>query len=354
MLRTASPLRSSLALGLALGLAPLAGCGQDVDVHDLDFTVLIPRSAATRVFPVSVETTITNPNTGLEQTESRTELKTFEGDPRVIGPVFLGLYDDVQEGLEQYPAPARGPVLDAATDLQGFSYPYGGTTVGDYRFACLAALTCRVPTGRFVDYQAIVDFFVDDLSLPIVDSAGQPVTTGERLKQECYDLLEVTDDYEVRLTAYQDRNDDGAIDAADLDFVEDENGDFVANVRIWQQEFVEGSKLWGFMDAPGSLGTEADAENVEAGRDRGFSYDFTTCDPNVGFLDQTYSNEVRGTYAFRDVLNQPYKYIGAGDYVTRTAHTWTTPYEIPQIVLDLQVTGSLTVGDDTAQAGGAE
>src|SRR5688500_1446577 len=105
-------------------------------------------------------------------------------------------------------------------------------------------------SGRFIDWQGIVDWYADTVGKPILDAAQNEDTNGQDLRQTCYDLLAVTSDSEVRITVSEDRNDDGKLDAADLDFVKNADGDYEAEFTIWQQDFYEGFQLWAFMDAP--------------------------------------------------------------------------------------------------------
>ncbi|MBT3222734.1 MAG: hypothetical protein HN348_26970, partial [Proteobacteria bacterium] len=198
----------------------VGGCTFDegLIIENLTGTIVLEREAATRVF-------IDDEGNDYEIT-----------DPRLIGPVYLGLYSGVEEGLEAYPHPSQGPLFVA--DQPGDAYPYGGTTVGDIRYACFEALTCKIASGRFLDFNSIVDWFADTIGSPIQDSLGNDVTTGEYIRQACFESLKVTSDDEVRLTA-TDTNEDGVVDLKDLDFVEGSDGKFRAEFTIWQQEYFE-------------------------------------------------------------------------------------------------------------------
>src|SRR5262249_26235407 len=112
-------------------------------------------------------------------------------DVKLIGPVYLGLYPSIYPAnvIERFPHPEVGPQY--LEDVPGDAYPYGGTPIGDMRFPCFEFLTCKLSSGRFLDYQEIVDWFAF-LDQPVVDAAGAPVTDGDFIRQTCYDLLNVT------------------------------------------------------------------------------------------------------------------------------------------------------------------
>lgn len=299
---------------IALAALPLGACGFDegLQIYDLRGTVVLPEEAAVRTLTID----------GEEQEVS---------DVRLIGPVTLGLYPSVQPGLLEYTRPEVGPVFQ--TDLPGDAYPYGGTTVGDIRFPCVEQLACKVASGRFVDFDALVDWFRGDLGQVLVDQFGNDVTNGESLRQTCYELGHYTSDDEVRLTATEDRNDDGVIDEKDLDFVQRNDGKWEAEFVIWQQEYFEndectgdrcGFTLWGWMDAP------SDA-----------SYQFSTCDPTDGQSDTSYASSFYGGRQYRDLLNFPSNYISAGDYVATEGYVYASPTDDDvSIELDYRVGGN--------------
>lgn len=295
------PLRSN-GFRSALLLLPLVACTYDegIIVQDMVGTIVVPEAAATRTFAYE---------DGTEQTVT---------DTRVIGPIYLGLYASVDSNVLSYPHPEMGPIIDP--DVPGDTYPYGGTAVGDVRFACVEFLTCKTVSGRFLDYDAIVDWFRDVVKDPVTDSSGVEVPSGDWLKQECYDLLFVTQDAEVRITAYEDRNDDGVIDEKDLDFVQRSDGAFEAPFTIFQQDFVEGFSLWGWMDSP----SPADQS-------------FRTCDPTEGFNVAEYDADFNGGTLYDNLLNFPSNYIERGDYVASTGFTYQSADETPELLIDFLV-----------------
>jgi hypothetical protein len=267
--------RRTFPIALLLPLA-LAACSfnEGLEINDMKGRVIVPREAATR-------------------TMANGETVT---DTRLIGPVYLGFYPEVRNDIFAYPHPAIGPVFSST--VGGDAYPYGGTTVGDFRFPCLQFLVCKVVSGRFVDFDAMVDWFGPYYDDPILDAKGDAVATGEYIRQTCYERLRITADDEIRLTAFADRNADGKLDHLDLDFVENADGDFEAEFTVFQQEFFEGFQLWGYMDSPGAAN----------GR-------FNSCNPGEGFNDVEYANNFRGGRAYRNVLNFPSRYIQEGDWV---------------------------------------
>ena len=292
---------------LILAVAVLGGCTFDegIIVNDMKGTIVIPRDAATRTLTYA---------DGTEQTVT---------DPRLIGPVYLGYFPEVGVGAQEYPAPVPGPVFKEG--IPGDTYPYGGTSIGDIRFPCIEALKCKVVSGRFVDFDEMVTWFNDTLRTPLADSHGITVQSGDYIVEQCFDLLRYVDESEIRLTATEDRNEDGLLDKLDLDFVEDGDGNFKAEFNIRQQEYFQsdegqGFTLWGWMDAPSET-----------------SYQFSTCDPNDGYVENEYNRNFRAGRPYRGLLNVPTQYIADGDWVASDPHTYTSPEDTPTIHLDYRV-----------------
>jgi hypothetical protein len=276
-------LMAILALSTLLG----DGCVFDegLDIQTMTGTVVVPRAAATRTF------------VGEDDVEQEIT------DVKLIGPVYLGLFSGVENGIERYPHPSVGPAYQAGRI--GDTYPYGGTTVGDYQFACVEFLSCKVVSGRYQDFNEIISWFNDTVGETVTDSVGLPIETGEYLRQRCYEILEVTSDDELRLTNTRDRNEDGTIDAKDLDFVENAAGDFEAKFTIYNQEYVDGFSLWGWMDAPSET-----------------SYKFSSCDPSSGYVYREYNENFSSGRAWRDLLNRPSDVITVGDWVSEDPHIY--------------------------------
>ena len=103
-----------------LGLGLTSGCQFDegLIIENMRAKVFVPEEAATREFL---------------REDGSVEVIT---DVALIGPVFLGLYASVAppESIEAYPHPEVGPQYIENTP--GDTYPYGGTTIGDIRYAC--------------------------------------------------------------------------------------------------------------------------------------------------------------------------------------------------------------------------
>lgn len=313
-----SPRRHALVSAL-LVLGASACRDEGLVLRDLDGTVILPREAARAVLPI--------------RQEDGSFVDTEVTDLRLLGPVYLGLYAQIDYSVELYPHPLLAPGSDPSR-ADGDAYPYGGTTVGDFRNACLEALSCRIVSGRYNTYQEIVDWWDATLDKPLIDAVGAPITTGEYIQQNCFDLQEVTSDAEIRILPTEDRNGDGAIDASDLDFVADENGDWVGTFRLWEQEFFEGFQLWGFMDAP--VGQE---------------FAFSSCDPTLGYTENTYTRNFRAGAQYQDLLNVPRKYINDGDWVASRPFTWDNDQELGEIVIDFLVgTDDITSLREEAEA----
>lgn len=282
-------MRASLLMIVALA----SGCGYDesLSIHDMNFSITLPEEAATRTFIHS---------DGSEELVS---------DPALIGPVYVGFYPSVQEGIQPYLYPEIGPIYEAGID--GDAYPYGGSSIGDIRFPCMEYLQCKVVSGRYVDFDDMVSWFNDTLEAPIVDASGDVVTSGDYIAQTCFDLLNYSDESEIRLTATDDKNEDGALDKLDLDFVQQADGTYKGDFTVYQQEYFQnaetgdGFTLWGWMDAPDVL-----------------TQRFTTCDPTQGYQETEYNNDFFSGRPYLDLLNFPSNYIGAGDWVASEPHKY--------------------------------
>jgi len=286
-------------LTLSLVAIGASGCAFDerLVVEDMKGRIIVPAEAATRVMANGEE---------------------VANDPRLVGPVYLGLYPNVRTDQYGYPHPELGPSLGEG--LTGDTYPYGGTSVGDFRFPCVQDLVCRVTSGRFVDFDEMLGWFGDYYQDPITTSTGEAITTGEFIRQTCFETLRVTSDEEIRLTAYVDKNEDGNLDKLDLEFVENADGNLEAEFTVFQQEFVPGFKLWAFMDAPAQVD----------GR-------FSSCDPTQGTNGGQYVDEFQGGRPFRFLLNRPDFYITEGDWVTSEPHEYNSVDDEVTITLDWKV-----------------
>jgi hypothetical protein len=305
--------RKPLLALAALTLIP--GCySEGITIVDLVGTVRVPKEAAT--FTATRE--VVNAGGDIEVVS-----ETFT-DIRAIGPVFIGLYPSVENNLEPYPHPERGPGVSGD---RGISYPYGGTTIGRFANACFEALTCRVVSGRYADYDEIIDWFNNFVGDPIDDGAGGTIQSGEFLRQTCLQILELTSDEEIRILP-RDDNADGVVDAQDLDFLD--AGDFFeAEFTIYQAEFFEGMSAWAFLDNANSI-------------------DFThsTCNPAEGYFENTYNRRYQAGTQFADVLNTPFEYIDDEDWVSSEAFIWDDPFTPADLTLDLSVASTRDEGDN--------
>jgi len=310
--------RTMLLAVVALGVS--AGCRYEegLIIENLKGSVRIPAAAGTA--------TVVRADGTTEELVSA----------KLIGPVYLGLYSGVDpvNVQEAYPYPARGPQFQG--DQPGDTFPYGGTTIGDFRFPCFESLVCRTVSNRYVDFDDLVDWFNDGLGFQIVDAAGQPVETGDYMRQTCYDLLDAATDKEVRLTA-TDRNEDGEVNEMDLDFVLDDSGEFfTADFEILQQEFFwdqgaencepgvdcPGFTLWGFMDGPSNA-----------------DFTYSSCNPDAqnSLNIREYNVEFEGGVVYNNVLNQPSSYITSGDWVASEGYRWDDVYAQPVLDIDFEV-----------------
>jgi hypothetical protein len=292
----------------ALGASALgaSGCTYDegLNIHDLTGTVVVSRDAVTRTID------LTDPNTGIVTTESVTDL-------RLLGPVYIGLFASVRDNLERYPHPERGPAFGVDAAAAGDTYPYGGTTMGDLRYSCLEAFSCRFVSGRYTSYQSMIDWFSSVLG-DVPEDSGRPVSSGEQLRQICMELYEVNSDNELRMV--EDRDLDGTIDEADLDFIENADGDFEGRFEILDADFYAGMSAWAFADNPGAAG-----------------YRIDTCTDQNGYFETTYDRRFRSGLQQPDVLNFPANYIREGDFVASEGFIWDDPEAEATIVIDFAV-----------------
>ena len=291
-------------------LVPLllaAGCyDEGLSIYDLKGEVVLPKAAGTRAIPVrDADGNIKTDASGEPITEEIT-------DVRLIGPVYIGLYPETQfDEFEGYTLPVREP-------FRNIALPYGGTTIGDLRNACIEDLACRVTSGRFVDFDGMLDWFNNIVGAPVEDAQGDLITVGEFVRQTCFDLLEYTNDAEIRVTAFEDRNDDGEINELDLDFVYDEAEEvFRASFDLLQADFYEGMHVWAYMHTPGLT-----------------EYGFDSCNPTLGYGENTYDADYNAGLQFTDILNSPQVRIQSGDWVVSEGSIWTDPESPISLVID--------------------
>jgi hypothetical protein len=246
------------------------GCAYQEVIPEKDIygTVVIPRAAATRLLPGGEEVT----------------------DTRLIGPVYLGAYSGVDTVSFNYPHPSMGPIVTA--DQPGDTFPFGGTTVGRFDYACYEALACKVVTGRFQDYADILDYF-SVLGNPVKDENGAEVLYPSTFQQACYDYFYATSDAEMSFIGAED-------------FTENADGDFEAPFVMAHTVFVDGMSVWGWMDAP----TVDLANNLNSGG-------FSTCDTAAGREQTKYDENYYEGRVYSDALNTPSQYVFSGDWVSQ-------------------------------------
>ncbi|MDP2315034.1 MAG: hypothetical protein Q8P41_19190 [Pseudomonadota bacterium] len=266
------------------------GCAYNEELPEKDIlgTVIVPAAAATRL-----------------QADGTTAT-----DPRFIGPIFLGAYSGIDTVSFGYPHPSMGPIVTA--DTPGDAFPYGGTTVGRYDFACYESLACKVVTGRFSDYNDMLEYFGTVLGSPIQDDNGADVANGSTFQQACYDYFYATSDQEMAFLG-------------DLDFALNADGDFEAAFVMPHTVFVEGMTIWGWMDAPEIV----PANPTESGG-------FSSCDVSTGREFDQYDENFREGRVYFDALNTPSQYIYAGDWVASGAEeaVVNSPDDKPVVRLD--------------------
>jgi hypothetical protein len=206
-------------------------------------------------------------------------------DSRGLGPVYLGAFPAVQEGLYNYTHPEIGPILNTSQD--GNTYPYGGTSIGRFDWGCYQSLVCKVVSGRFATYDDVLEYFADSLNDPVLDGEGTIVEGGVEFQEHCFDVLYYAADYEVTFIGETDFTLDG--------------DHYVANVTLPHTTYAEGMSVWGWMDMPSPSGN------------------FSTCDEGTGEFHSYYAEEHYLGASVNDLLNFPGKYIDSGDWVVQDA-----------------------------------
>ncbi len=280
-------------------LSALACYQENIPEVDFTGTVVLPRAAATRLIPTY------DADGNISGSEEVT-------DPRLIGPVFLGAYAGIDLSSFAYPHPSMGPILDASTP--GNAFPYGGTSVGRFDFACYDMLACKVVTGRFSDYNDVLDYF-RMIGRPVTDFDGSEITYGSTYQQQCYYYYYATSDEEISFIGAED-------------FTENSAGDFEATFHMPHTTFTEGMAMWGFMDAPfiDALATSSNGT-------------FTTCQETNSHEVPDYNNTYTEGEEVSDALNYPSLSITAGDWVGDGNTFVTSADEQPTVNLSFQYTG---------------
>ncbi|MEN9784872.1 MAG: hypothetical protein RLZZ299_136 [Pseudomonadota bacterium] len=295
----------------ALFLLPaLAACAFEETLPEKDFRgkVILPRAAALQG--------VIGPDGRLNETDCADDPAACDGlveDMRLIGPVYLGAFAAIDTESFPYPHPAMGPVV--TPNYPGNTFPYGGTTVGRFEYGCFETTSCRVVTGRFADYDGILDYFSGMLGDPVLDRDGSEVLSPSVMQQACFDYHRVTSDAEVGLVG-------------ELDFKLNDAGDaYEAAFTMPHTVFVEGMRVWGWMDAP--------RITLDAGDVNG---QFSSCDPSTGRQVNTYDQDFTQGRTHYNLLNFPSLYIYEGDWVSAGSEPVMGPDEEIIVRLDQLVT----------------
>ncbi|MFH1463695.1 MAG: hypothetical protein ABIO70_04840 [Pseudomonadota bacterium] len=293
--------------------ATLAGCGFDENLPEIDFVgrVIVPKAAATRTVEIDgVETALT--------------------DIRFIGPVWLGAYPSITTDTFPYPHPEMGPVIDPA--YPGNTYPYGGGSVGRFGFACFESVACRVTTGRFENFDKIIEYF-EWSPEPVTDQYGEAVESATFYEQYCLDYFYDTELSELDFLAVAE--DGNGEFVPDLDFEqitsdhelasyggEDHVGDFVADFHMSHVVYYQGMAIWGFVDNPSQ------------------EFTFSTCRDDIyGPARNEYNEYFMAGGHHHDILNYPSLYIMEGDWVVRDAWQMQSTDDEPVLVLGCPASG---------------
>jgi hypothetical protein len=197
-------------------------------------------------------------------------------DPRDIGIVYLGLYEGYNAEQLGYPYPATGPRV--GDNPIGDALPYGGSSVGAYTYACYQTLRCDILTGRYSSIAALLE------TNTVEDSDGNAVDE-EDLYDQCqwYFGWNSIDEFSF-------------IGEAQLDFHENDDGDWEADFEIVHSRLPSGARIFAFVDN-----------------------DFTSCTEDDGSINRRRGEDglfFREGTNFPDVLNFLDKYITAGDLLS--------------------------------------
>ncbi len=198
-------------------------------------------------------------------------------DPRYAGVIYLGVYEGFDPQQLGYPYPTTGPRV--GDNPIGDALPYGGTTVGHYSYGCYRVLRCAVLSGRYESLEALLEVN------PVEEEDGELVTA-----EDMYDHCSWYYGWN-HLGEFTFVGDD------QLDFSQDENGDWVAPFTAYHGRLPAGAVIWGFADN-----------------------DSTSCSIDQGILNRKRSED--GAYYregsnYSDVLNFPDKYITTGDFISQ-------------------------------------
>ena len=248
----------------------LVACTFDEELphQDLKGTVRLPKEASQFLYG------------GLSSEEEQIVID----DPRGFGPVYLGVFPSIQDGLFPYPHPEMGPIVNEGQD--GNTYPYGGTTIGRFDWACYQSMVCKTVTGRYKDYNDLLDFHNNVLEQPLLTAEGHQVTSSAEFQERCFELMYSTGDQEMLFVNPE----------TSFELVGEE---WVAEIEIPHVLAKEGMVVWGWIDMPS------------------VTFDFNTCNSEQGATVSYYDQRYETGTNYADVLNFPGKYIDNGDWVSQ-------------------------------------
>ena len=303
-----------LTLGL-LGLTA-SGCTFDENLRERDLTGLIkiPVEALESLQLIDPDGTPIVDG-GFTVDEDGAPILDITDQMGLLGPVYLGGFASVEDGHYDYEHPEMGPILDS--DRPGNTYPYGGTTVGRFDYACYEQLRCKVVTGRYTDYQEILDFFEDVVQEPVLAPDGQQVTSGETYREHCYTTEYVTGDNEV---SFIDDEPQADVSPYFKPYFRLDGDHYVADVTIPHTLFVDDMELWGWVDMPSAR------------------YNYATCNPAEGNQTYRYTEQFYEGSSYPDLLNYPGTYIDEGDWVASPVSV-SDPDEDFEIIFDFHFEG---------------
>ena len=249
----------------------LSGCSFDEGLRERDITgmVRIPVEALTTLELIDPDGTPIVQD-GFTVDEEGNPVLDITEQFGLLGPVYLGGFPSVQEGDYAYPHPEMGPILDP--DRPGNTYPYGGTSVGRFDYACYEQLRCKVVTGRYDSFQSIIDFFADVVQEPIIAPDGSEVRSGATYQEHCFTTEYVTSDDELSFVD-EAPNEDVSPYFKPYFRLNSDGTHYVADVTIPHTLFVEDMELWGWVDMPSAR------------------YNFTTCDTEAGSSYYRYTEQ---------------------------------------------------------------
>lgn len=239
-------------------------------------------------------------------------------DVRDIGVVYVGVYPGWSDDVLGYAYPTMGPVVGSAR--LGDTYPYGGTTIGSFAYACYQALKCEVVTGRYATLEDLVCAHGLTAEGATEDCSCSPGDDGSFVIDEGSGCLS-PDDFWTDCADYY-----GFTDPEELDFVgkerlafekvEDGGEEFwEAEYRIWHVVPFANAVLYAFADNDG-----------------------TSCNPEGGSINRKRDRDggqffYEGTH-FNDVLNFPDKYLTSGDVLSEE------PVVLTQSAVDAATAGA--------------